>query len=355
MEPNSKVVPLHLHPTGFIEAFVHFGANVNELLRGTGINENMLGCKDVKISYLQQQLLIQQGIKLCNQPGLGLLVGQYIDWTYNGTVGSIVYCSPSLKDAGAAFRRYLTIAQPYYSMYLSEPNFYIDKDGPLTVPIEHFANTNGNPSTLQFEQDYRLAVTTRVWDMCGNKSVDNPEVHVCLTLEKPSHAALYKELPCHSINFGCQQNTITASCEFVMEPWRQFRRSAFNRIIEQCEHEFKDSNVEPTYTEKVLWHINVNILQKELSLDHIAHSLKLSPRALTRKLALEENNFRDIFHAAKMAWTLNHLRSSQLSVEEIANLIGFANPSSLRRAVKNWSGLAVGELRNYDAPTVKLQ
>ncbi len=83
MDVNSKVIPLHLHPLGFIEAFTHFDADLGQLLSNTNINENMLSSKDVKISYAQQHQLIKNGIRLCNKPGIGLLQSRipfFINW-----------------------------------------------------------------------------------------------------------------------------------------------------------------------------------------------------------------------------------------------------------------------------------
>lgn len=345
MDPHTKIIPLHLHPMGFIEAFCHFGADLDALLEGTEINKNMFEQKEAKISYAQQKKLLKNGIALCRKPGLGILIGLYMDWSYNGTVGSVVHCAPSLKDAGAALRRYLVVAQPYYQMYVKKPNFYVDAEGMFINPIKDFA-TNDDPCVLDFEREYRITVTARVWDMCGNKSVPKPGVHLRLNYPEPAHLELYKQIPVESITFGCPEASISAHFGFVTEPWRHFRRNAFQRVMEQCEEEFRQTNIERTYAEKVRWHIYLNYFDTALSLEKIAEVMSLSPRALTRKLANEDTSFRNIHHEVKMEITAYHLASSTLSVDRIAELMGFSSASSLRRAVKNWSGSTAGDLRS---------
>src|SRR5688572_2981126 len=103
MDTHVRVIPLHLHPLGFIESFTHFGANLTALLHNTGIDRSMLDDRNTYISYAQQRQLVQNGLALCKRPGLGLLVGKHIDWSYYGTVGGVINCSPSLRDAGEAF------------------------------------------------------------------------------------------------------------------------------------------------------------------------------------------------------------------------------------------------------------
>ena len=78
MDPNAKVIPVHLYPMGFIEGFTRFGAPLDALLRGTGIDRRMLDSGNGRISYAQQGRLIRNGVALCQTPGLGLLIGVYV-------------------------------------------------------------------------------------------------------------------------------------------------------------------------------------------------------------------------------------------------------------------------------------
>ena len=97
MDVNAKVIPFHLQPLGFIEAFTTFGADLNALLAGAGIPPHVLKTPREKISYAQQTALIQTGVELCRKPGLGLLVGAHFDWLFFGTVGAVIHCSPTIR------------------------------------------------------------------------------------------------------------------------------------------------------------------------------------------------------------------------------------------------------------------
>lgn len=345
---KAKQIPLQLHPLGFVEAFTHFGADLNRLLENTGITRSLLGNKTTRISYNQQNQLLRNGIRLCRKPGIGLLVGQYMDWNYNGTVGNVVHCSPSLKDAGEAFRRYLLIAQPYYTMYVHKPNIYIEEHGMVVNPMRYFASPPGDAELNLFEAEYRLAVTLRIYDMCGNKTVADPSVTVKLDYPEPEYKHLYDDLPCDSVTFGCRESSITAHFEFINKPFRLFRKPAFDRIVGQCEEEFRKADLESSVMRKVRWHISAffnSAPGRQITLEEIADILAMTPRALSRRLATEGTNFRNILHEVRMEVASHYLRSSRLTVEKVAELMGFSNASSLRRAIKNWTGNSVGEIR----------
>ena len=353
MDIHSKTIPLELHPAGFIEAFLYFGADLNQLLERTNINRNMIGKKGMKISYHQQTVLVANGIRLCNKPGLGLLVGMYMDWSYNGSVGAVVHCSPSLKEAGAALRRHVIIAQPYYAMFANEPSVYIDENQRIVSPFRFFKNEKSDKAQFEFELEYRLAVTLRLFDLCGDKSAADSSVHVTINNPKPAHAHLYDQLPATSITFDCEQTAISIHYSFAFGEWREFRKANFERLMAQCVRELEEAKIEDSISAKVRWHVSLNF-NEPVDLETIANYLSMTPRALTRKLAAEGTCYRNIVHEVRMRITAFHLQSSNLSVDEISDIMGFSSPSSLRRAIKNWSGETAGNLRasppiNYSA------
>lgn len=345
MDAYSKVIPFELHPLGFIEAFVHFGADIDALLENTGIHRRMINVGGYKISYHQQSTLIANGLKLCRKPGLGYLVGQYMDWSYNGTVGQVVSCAPSLAAAGAAMRRYLCIAQPYYAIYTDKPNIFVDAEGMIMMPIRYYADLHSNADVHLFEKEYRIAVMLRLLEACGNHTVDNTTVKLYLTESEPSHSDIIRQLPTDQIIYNADLVAVAAHHEFVRNPWREMRLANFERVTEKCEAELRDMDLDITLSKKVRWYISL-YFNEEISLEQISEKFHLTPRAMTRRLATENTSFRQIVHQVRMEITCYHLQESKLNIETIAEIMGFSNVSSLRRAVKNWSGETVAELRD---------
>jgi AraC-like DNA-binding protein len=343
MDPQAKIIPLHLHPLGFIEAFTALGADLDLLLRDTQIDKAALRQGRGYISYHQQTTLIRNGAVQCGA-GTGLQVGMLFDWLYFGTVGGVVHCSPTLRDAGEAFRRYTMLAQPYYATSGRTPGGYVDEHGVYMYALRCFPPAAQQPTPSLFEIEFRLATVLRIWDACGNKSVANPAVRVGLAYPEPAHAQLYRQLPCASVQFNCAQSYLAAHKSFLIEPFRLYRKPAFERLVERCEQELTAAQLETSMTAKVRWHVYA-YFNKPVTLDEIAAQLHMTPRALTRRLTVEGTTFRQILHDVRMELTSHHLRFSKLSVDELSDLMGFSNASSLRRAIRKWTGSAAGTVR----------
>jgi AraC-like DNA-binding protein len=349
MDIHAKVIPLRLHPLGFIEAFTQLGANLDALLQDTSIARHHLDYPAAKISYFQQRKLIRNGVELCRRPGLGLEVGRLFDISFFGTAGYVVHCSPSLREAAELFRRYMKIAQPYYALSSRKPDTYVDENRQLVYPLECFPNGDScEAAVLEFELDYRLATTMRFWDACGNKSVADPAVHVHLTGPEPAHGAMYRALPCTDVRFGCARSQLSAHVDFCLKPFRLHRKHAFDAIVRRCEEELRGAPLATTCTAEVRWHLIENF-EKHLTLEGVAERVHLTPRQLARQLAMEKTSFRNLFHEVRMELTSYHLRASKLSVDEISDLMGFSSTSSLRRAIRNWTGTAAGSVRSEGA------
>ena len=345
MDTHARVIPLHLHPLGFIESFIHFGADLTALLHDTGIDSSMLNSRNSYISYAQQRRLVQNGIALCKRPGLGLLVGNHIDWSYYGTVGGVVHSSPSLRAAGEAFMRYMMILQPYYGKHSRGPSSYIEANGMLIYPLKCFPVGPGcSEAQQQFEFEFRLATTLRLWDACGNKQVADPKVRVALDIPEPAHAHLYRELPCAELQFNARRSHIAARVEFVTEPFRLIRKPLYDRIMEQCEAELTSAKMETRFEDKVRWYLHANF-NTPATLEEVAQYLSVTPRTLARKLAQENTSYRQLVHEVRMEVASHHLRLSHLSVDKIAELVGLSSASSLHRAIRSWTGAPTSQVR----------
>ena len=81
------------------------------------------------------------------------------------------------------------------------------------------------------------------------------------------------------------------------------------------------------------------------SFEEIASGLNMSTQTLRRRLKGEGNSYREIKDSIRRDIAVYHLLRQDMSINEIAELTGFAEPSTFHRAFKKWTGLTPGAWR----------
>ncbi len=85
---------------------------------------------------------------------------------------------------------------------------------------------------------------------------------------------------------------------------------------------------------------------ENLSLDDVAERLYTSPQTLRRRLKDEGNSWQDIKDSVRRDMAMYQLKGQETPVAEIAERLGFSEPSAFNRAFKKWTGLAPGAYRD---------
>jgi AraC-like DNA-binding protein len=81
------------------------------------------------------------------------------------------------------------------------------------------------------------------------------------------------------------------------------------------------------------------------NLERIAAAIDLSPRALRARLSKKRISFRALADEVRCGLALSNVHDPNLSLVDLANLLGFSEQTSFQRAFKRWTGRSPGEYR----------
>lgn len=81
------------------------------------------------------------------------------------------------------------------------------------------------------------------------------------------------------------------------------------------------------------------------SLEEVGKSLGVTPQTLRRRLQDEGQGYQAIKDDLRRDAAIEYLARPELTLIEIANLLGFSEASTFHRAFKKWTGVAPGEYR----------
>ncbi|MDP4789844.1 MAG: helix-turn-helix transcriptional regulator, partial [Haliea sp.] len=77
----------------------------------------------------------------------------------------------------------------------------------------------------------------------------------------------------------------------------------------------------------------------------LTRQLNMSARTLRRRLESEGTSYQRIKDKARRDRAISLLRQPELSIFDVAEALGFSDPSAFHRSFKKWTGLPPGEFR----------
>lgn len=148
--------------------------------------------------------------------------------------------------------------------------------------------------------------------------------------------------------FGCpvhqQRDAAVMIFDLREEPHSPSNSPALIQRFEQMLDEQLAALKQPaTWTEKVSRLIAQRLNEGEPSLNDIAGALHTSARSLQRHLSDECQKFQDVLDETRRKLAQEALKQKNMSLTELAFVLGFSSSSAFSRAYKRWFGEAPGQ------------
>ncbi|PCM43262.1 AraC family transcriptional regulator [Marinobacter sp. ANT_B65] len=97
--------------------------------------------------------------------------------------------------------------------------------------------------------------------------------------------------------------------------------------------------------ERVRCYLRQNLTHGSVPLEQVADALAMPAYTLRRRLRMEQERFQDLKDDLRRDAAIDYLACPNLSLTEVAERLGFSEPSTFHRAFKKWTGLPPGEYR----------
>ena len=161
---------------------------------------------------------------------------------------------------------------------------------------------------------------------------------------EPAHSGEYQRLfPC-SRRFAAGSTSLLFQARYLAMPLLQDERT----LKQFLQHSPADLLARPDGGDSLISQIR-RLLGRDCSawpdLEAVARQLHMSPQTLRRHLSEEGSSFQELKDHLRRDLAIYHLGRSDLSIQDIAEQLGFSEPSAFHRAFKKWTGLTPGAYR----------
>ncbi|WP_252273033.1 AraC family transcriptional regulator [Pseudomonas subflava] len=305
------------------------GLSLDVCLQGTGLDWRLLADPGAEVDAEQELRLVRNLVQACGQrPGLGLPLGRRYRLNSYGIWGFALLASPSFRDAANLGLRYLDLTYAFHGMRLEE------RDEEVHLLLEdQDVPTDLRGFLLERDLSGMLQVLRELFHR------DLPILRVELDLQQPADPRPFVEeigvLPL----FERPHNRFVFPRHLLDLPLAGAHPQAAQLCEEQCQRLL----AKRSQHDGLAGRIRALLLERPGRLpdmEQVAASLHMSSRTLRRRLDEEGSHFRQLLDEVRQALAGELLATGGLSLEEIAERLGYGEVSNFIHAFKRWKGVA---------------
>ena len=340
-------------PTKFARSLLNLAAergyDHGGILSVAGIAFNPLNSRSAgyqaSISAMQYTKLYQQVMSLLQDEAFGLMLGKSVT---PGAFRMMCYCIIGCENLDKAIKRACEFFRTFYD---ADAQIYLDtrKDNAIVgygSIKKGFAGDKVDMADL-----YGLSIWHRFFCWLVGSNIELKEVR--FAGQAPSgkgRVEKYQQLFSCPVYYGQLRDEFVFDTRYLSYPLVHNERTLkeFLRAAPYPLMVMSGSSDDGSLVARVRAMIGHDFSQGFPSFERITEALNMSAPTLRRRLKKEGTTFQQLKDECRRDAAMAYLGNSELSINAVAALMGFTDPSAFHRCFKKWTGITPGEYRQQE-------
>jgi AraC-like DNA-binding protein len=330
-ERDTSSIPA-AHVLQLVDVVARWGIGEAELFEGIALDPKRLTEPLERVSIPVLEQLAERARALTGEPALGIYLGLQMRISAHGYLGFAAMTSSTIREALEVAMRFSPTRSSAIALRLNvegdAASLVIDECVPLGAARDLIIL-----ALIVGIEQIGAALTGKQLD--GSADVTCPE---------PPGYARFEALARGRIRFGQPANQLVFASSVLDLPIVLADPVARRLAQEQCERELDALGQRSNLAARV----GALVSKPDggfHSLEEVADKAGISPRTLKRRLAELGTGFSEILEQQQRERALLLLRSPELSVEEVAERVGYSDVANFTRAFRRWTGTTPGAYR----------
>ncbi len=322
-----------LYMRGLRDYLVRRDADPEAFLKPFVLDGSIFDAPRIRLStQLYERLLMAAGDQM-QDADVGLHVGECIRPGHYGVLGFAVM---ACRVAEEVYRRHARYEQLVASIGVSR----YEPEGDDQIRLTWDTGAQRLHRSV-FDETLASWVTFARWLVSRQ---DHDPTCVFFPYPRPDDIAEHERIFRCPLVFDAPLAALTFPRAYLSVPLAQ-ADPALCRIMDQrAEAELRALGGDDWMT-RVRREIMALLSEGEVSLSRVAQRLEISERALQRRLQEQGFSYQQVLDATRQTLAMDYVRDDQLSLAEVAFLLGFADQSAFNRAFRQWTGQTPGRYR----------
>jgi AraC-like DNA-binding protein len=323
--PRASLPAVHL--LHLVELLERYSVSQESLFAGLPVDAAQLGEPSARLDIDLVNVLIARARALSGEPGIGVLLGMQMRVSAHGFLGFAAMTAATLGDALELSTRYVPTRTDALGLRLERDG---DGDGAALI-IDELVDLGEARDAIVLALVVGLA--TIGTSLSGRLLPGEVE----LAFPRPSYADRMLGGGRGTLRFDRPDNRLRLPRSVLTTPIALADPTSQRLAREQCERELA------ALGEGALLLGQVQRLARHdaftyRSVEQVARLLGLSTRTLKRRLQSQGHSYSGVVDALRRESATSLLRTPELSIEQVAERLGYSDAANFTRAFKRWTG-----------------
>jgi AraC-like DNA-binding protein len=314
------------------------GANLQAMCRKLGVSVEDLNRSDRVAEFKTAYSAWSVALEATGDAMLGLRLGMTTTPSILGIVGHMMQNCATLSEAFRQVCDYSAVATDMFKYSMSER---ADQTTLMFSPSP--AWTRVSPQTARQAVDQAMAGCLNVFFLLSGRHV--PPISASFAFRRPTQPELYTQVFGPVLRFDAKTHTLVFARNDLQQPLHQYDRSLFSTFEGLAKKQLRMRRSKRTFKEDVLHRMRFEFAAQVPSLKIMAAHMNLSTRTFQRKLTAEGIQFRELADLVSKEIAITLMGADNMSISDVARLMGYSDPRAFRRAVKRWTKSTPGKLK----------
>lgn len=309
-----------------VDVVSRWDISADELLSDSGLTQEQLVQPLWRADAKIVMGILRRALELTQVPALefGFYLGMQMTITCHGLMGMAAMLAKDVKQA-------LNIAQEFISLQSSIHTIKLD------VADDHAIILFEQTEAYYLDEVIQIALLLGFAQMGKNISGQELTGFADVQFSKPDYFDQFLPLIPGEVRFNRAATRLEFKKEILDLPLLHSDAIAERLAREECKSQLR----------KLLKQNSFNCTLQDLIYDEamgisplteILKKVQMTERALQRKLESEGTNFRELVEKVRCKKAIQLLKNPNLSLENIADHLGYSNTKNFSRAFKRWTG-----------------
>ena len=308
-----------------IDVVEKMNISADELLEGSGISLDQANDVFWYVDFDVFARLFERAIRLTNEPGLGFLLGLQMKVSCHGLVGFAAMIGKDVREALEIAQQFVGVLSTAFTILVDEgkesTSLYISESFP-----EYSIGESGVMALVLGFSIMGEAVTGQYLEGIAE-----------FTCKRPDYFSRFEQLLPGEARFEQPHTRLIFPSSYLNLPLIMADPLTARLAREQCKRELNSVMKNSSFS-RLVGELAFDEALGFSTLEDVADKLHMSPRTLQRQLALEDKSFSSVIDELRQHKATTMLRKREMSLDLIAETLGYTDTANFTRAFKRWTG-----------------